>query len=106
MEFRTGNIFKLYGNINIVVSVDDKLTRWISFDSSNCTGVTKNETYFENEMCWDCDTNANDYIDYECKVCKGTGEYKKERLGMDKAEFLADNCKAYIMERLTKNFDF
>lgn len=106
MEFRTGNIFKLYGNISIVVSVDDKTTRWISFNSSASSGVTRNKTYFENEMCWDCDINDGGDIDYECETCKGTGEYKKERLGMDKAEFLADNCKDYIMERLTKNFDF
>lgn len=106
MKLIIGNIFKLYNSLHIVTDVDDKNTYWISFDYSNCSGITRNKSYIRKEMCWDCDINDGGDIDYECENCKGTGEYDKQIDGMDKAEFLAETCKDYIIERLTKNFDF
>lgn len=109
-EFRTGNVFKLNDSICIVIverAVDNrKLTEWISFDYTNCKGITPNITELVDEMCWECDTNDSEYEDFECENCKGTGYFKKERLGMDRAVFLAYTVKDYIVDRLLKNFDF
>ena len=106
--FKTGNVIKLKGSDSIVIvsNVDSKMTNWISFDSSGCSGGTKNKTGTEKTMCWSCDINDGGDIDYDCEDCKGTGEYDKIVYGADKAKFLADNVKEYIIESLTKNFNF
>ena len=104
---REGNILKLKGgSIVIVYRVDDKLTHWISFDSSGCSGGTKNVTTIIDSMCWTCDINDGGDPDYDCSDCKGTGTYKEEIPGIDKATLLADNVKSYILKSITKNFDF
>ena len=104
---RTGNVIRLKGGSIVIVSnVRSDTTQWVSFNSENCSGITNNKTTIENEMCWNCDTNDSDTPDTECEFCKGTGYYEKERDGIDKATFLADNVKSYILKALTKNFEF
>ena len=109
-EFRKGNVFKLYDSLHIVTGERTingrKITDWVSFDCENCSGSTPNETELVNEMCWECDTNDSEYADYECENCKGTGYYKAERFGMDKAIYLAPNDKKYIIDKMLGNFDF
>lgn len=103
----TGNIVKLYGgSLVIITRIDTNITHWISFDSSGCSGATKNKTFIEDAMCWTCGINDGGDIEYDCECCKGTGYYKKTIHGMDKAKVLADNVKEYIVKRLTKNFEF
>jgi hypothetical protein len=109
-KFRTGNVFKLHDSLCIVTGERTingrKITDWVSFDSEACSGSTPNVTELVEEMCWECDTNDSEYADYECENCKGTGYYKKERLGMDRAVYLAPNVKKYIIGKLLGNFDF
>jgi hypothetical protein len=106
MEYRTGNVFKLYDSLCIVTRVNKDTTDWVSFDYENMSGSYSNKTYMRNEMCWNCETNSSDYADYDCETCKGSGEYKKEILGMDVAKMLAPNVKKYIISKLLGNFDF
>jgi len=109
-EFRTGNVFKLNNYLHIVTGERTingrKITDWVSFDFENVSGSTPNETEIKKEMCWECDTNDSEYADYECENCKGTGYYDDERLGMDKAIYLAPNVKKYIIDKMLGNFDF
>lgn len=105
-KFRIGNVVKLDGSrLVIITSVDSDTTFWVSFDSSNCSGATRNKSYIRMEACFCCENNDGEY-DTECKDCKGNGEYPEEINGMVNAKYLADNVKAYIMNKLTKNFDF
>ena len=105
-RFKTGNVFKLDNTIGIVYRVDSDLTHWVSFTHEQSSGCTPNVTKPCEEQCWSCDTNISDTCDTECEYCKGTGYYKSERIGMDRATFLASNVKEYIMARLTQNFEF
>jgi hypothetical protein len=105
-RFRTGNVFKLNDSIGIVYRVDSELTHWVSFSHQQSSGSTPNVTKPCEEQCWSCDTNISDNSDYDCEFCKGTGYYKSERIGMDRATYLADCVKSYILNRLTKNFEF
>ena len=109
-EYKSGNVFKLYDSLCIVTGErtvnGKKVTDWVSFESENVSGTTSNETELINETCWECDTNDSEYRDYDCEYCKGTGTYKKERLGMDRATYLAPNVKKYIIDKLLGNFDF
>ena len=105
-EFVTGNVFKLHGSISIVYRVDSELTHWVSFSHERSSGSTPNVTKPCQEQCWTCTTNDSDEPDYGCEDCKGTGYFDTERIGMDRAVLLASNVKEYILERLTKNFDF
>ena len=113
-KFRTGNIVKIGNSIVIIdkyrtiktMKEKYEVVDWISFTSSNVSGCTRLKPYISDDMCWECNTNDSDYNDYECEFCKGTGYYKSENDGMSKAVILADNAKYYIMECLTKNFDF
>ena len=104
--FRIGNVVKLdSGSIVIITRVDDEITFWVSFSSSNCSKEIKNKTYMRSETCFCCEHNGGEY-DSDCEDCKGTGGYKEEAKGMDSAEYLADNVKEYILNSLTKNFNF
>jgi hypothetical protein len=109
-KFNTGNVFKLHGSISIVTGErtvnDKKVTDWVCFEYENTSGTTPNITDEVENMCWDCQTNVTENPDYECQKCYGTGYYMKERLGMDKAIFLAPTVKKYILARLLKNFEF
>lgn len=104
-EFSIGNVIKLSGSIVIIYKIDDKLTHWISFNHENSSGSYPNLTYKETSTCYDC--SSNDGIsDIECENCHGLGVYVETIDGMDKAEFLANNVKEYIVKALTKNFNF
>jgi hypothetical protein len=110
-KFRTGNVYKLYTGSLVIISnvriIENKeYIDYIFFDYSNSSGGSYIETKEEKSMCWECDTNNSEYPNYECENCKGTGYYMRERIGMDKAIYLADNVKEYIMKRLLVNFDF
>ena len=109
-KFSTGNVVKMKsGYIVIVTEVTDDTTRWISFGASNVSGTTQNKSYTEDAMCWNCNTNDDpdgNGPDCDCENCKGTGRFKKTIKGMNKAKFLADNVQDYIINKLTKNFDF
>lgn len=105
-KFRIGNVVKTaYGSIVIITKVNDDITSWVSFSYSNSSGATKNKTHMRATTCFCCEKNDGEY-DSECEDCKGTGEYEKEIMGMDAAEYLADNVKEYILDSLTKNFNF
>ena len=99
---RTGNVVKLKsGNIIIVVSVSDDVTRWVSFEYENMSGTTRNKSYTETKTCWECVENGTDS---DCETCKGTGEFEKTYDGMEGSILLASNVKEYIMKKLTKNW--
>jgi len=76
-EFRTGNVFKLHDSLHI---------------------VTGERTVNGKEV--------TEWVSFEHENCKGTGYYKKEKLGMDRAVYLASNVKKYIIGKLLGNFDF
>ncbi len=101
MEFKTGNVFKLGSILGIITEVRNETTRWVSFNCENSSGVTQNITTNNIKFCHNCED-----ITPECEYCKGKGNYYEERIGMDKAVFLASNVKDYITDRLLKNFDF
>ena len=104
--FLVGNVVKLKsGSIVIVSGVRDNLTSWISFDSTNCSGYTRNDTHMRGTACFCIENNGGEY-DTECEDCKGSGSYLEEISGMDKAVLLEDNVKKYIIKSLTKNFNF
>ena len=105
-KFRTGNVVKHHGSIIIITEVHDDVTHWISFDSENCSGVTQNKTYKRDELCWGCGINDGEGRDNDCETCHGTGHYEATIKGMDTAKCLAGNVKEYILNRLTKNFEF
>jgi hypothetical protein len=109
-KFNKGNVFKLHGSLCIVTGERTvkgrELTDWVSFSYENSAGSTPNKTEEVEEMCWECHTNDSETPDYECEKCKGTGYYKAEKLGMDRAIFLATNVESYIRARLLKNFEF
>ena len=46
-KFKTGNVVKHHGSIIIITEVHDDVTHWISFDSENCSGITRNKSYIE-----------------------------------------------------------
>jgi hypothetical protein len=93
-KFSTGNVVRLKtGLLVIITNVNDKNTSWISFDSANCSGVTPNITEIRNEGCWDEGEEKMLYEDITY-------------WGMEKAVKLASNVKDYILDRLTKNFNF
>lgn len=106
MYIATGNIVKLNDRyIVIITDVDDDYVSWVSFDMSNVSGGTKMKTYMRSTSCFCCENNEGEY-DEDCEDCKGTGSYKEEVPGMDKARVLASNAKEYILKNLTKNFEF
>jgi len=109
-EYRNGNVYKLHDSMFIITGErtinGKKITDWVSFEHEAMSGCTPNETELVSEMCWECDTNDSEYPDYECENCKGTGYYKKERLGMDRATYLASSVKKYIIDKMLGNFDF
>jgi len=101
-----GNVVKLDSGYKVIITnfrtvADKKITDWVSFNSSNVSGSTSEETYNKREMCWGCETNTTDYPEPECEACEGTGYFIREIPGMDKAEYLADNTKSFIMDILT-----
>ena len=106
-KFRTGNIVKLEdGSIVIVSNVTEKLTHWISFNTDGSSGATPNITTTEKEMCWECDINDGGSGDENCTNCKDTGHYMAVIHGMDKATLLGSCVKDYIIDSLTKPFNF
>lgn len=113
-KFKTGNVVRLHneygkGSVVVITEVRDDITHFVFIDASNCSGALKNKTYKASEMCWNCNTNDDpdgNGPDYDCENCHGSGEYMKTWYGMDKAKYLADNVKDYILDRLTKKFNF
>jgi len=107
-NFRTGNVVKLHdGHCIILVNVTNDDVYWISFSFSNSSGITKMKTEIKKEKCFCGYYHNNEHIyDEDCDKCYGKGYYDNEISGMDKAEYLADNVKEYILKRLLKNFDF
>jgi DnaJ-class molecular chaperone len=114
-KFRTGNVVKLPdGGIVIIVGYrtvknsyreDYRVVDWIPFDFEHSSGATRELTYTnKNKMCYTC-LNDGSYPS-ECTHCNGTGRYDVIVEGMDKAEILSSTIKGYIIDRLTKNFDW
>lgn len=104
--FNIGNVVKLsHGSMVIISKVNEDITHWVSFESSNCSGSTENKTHMRNKTCFCIEGNDGRY-DSECEDCKGFGSYMSEVDGMDKAKLLGDNVKSYIIKSLTKNFNF
>lgn len=108
-NFRIGNVVKLKGGYMVIITgfrtiKDVEYADWISFSSSNISGGNKYETTESIERC-NCDI-AHGYVDDDCEDCKGTGKYTRVDYGLEDATLLADNVKSYIINCLTKNFDF
>jgi hypothetical protein len=105
-KFQTGNVVENgYGHILIIYDEREDNTVWVSFDTPNCSGVTRNETYTVRENCM-CSYNNTGCPIEDCFMCHGKGRYEKIYFGMDKAKLLAPCVKDYILKRLTKNFNW
>jgi hypothetical protein len=110
-KFITGNVVKLKNGSIVIVTENSKTFKgedcvnWVSFDSSNCSGITNVEPFMRGEACFCCEGNEGE-CDTECEDCKGTGSYIKKHDGMEGAIILGSNVKEYIIKSLTKNFNF
>lgn len=104
--FRTGNVVKIpVLGIVIITKVTDDYANWISFDHENSSGGGKMKDYIREESCF-CNEQNDGRYDEDCPDCKGTGSYKLKIDGLEKAKVLAPNVKAYIIQSLTKNFNW
>lgn len=116
-KFEIGNIIlspSFKNRVEIIIGINfDNLSKKKSYncifiDSNNCFLSHPEFTEMVNSQslcsCYESDENSNNLID--CPKCLGTGYYKIEVDGMDKAILLASNIKEYIMDRLLKNFEF
>jgi hypothetical protein len=100
-RFIQGNVIKTKnGNIEIVADVDEQkdLTKTISIDASNCSALHRGKTYQSEEWC------TCGMID--CEYCCENKPHLFTVYGMDKAIFLANNVKEWIIKSLTNDFDF
>lgn len=117
-NFRSGNVIKLKTGAVVIVSnyrtvktinSEYEVLDWISFETDNVSGTTKIKTTTEEYVT---------YVDEdgeECNFCGGMcgdncGMTRKrvtnEIPGIDQATYLASSCKEYIINTLTKGFDF
>jgi|TARA_B110000259_G_C13979019_1_gene387867 hypothetical protein len=111
---KTGNVVRLSkGHLVIITNVNKDTTQWVSFSSSNMSGVTRNKSYNRTEKCYECSDVEVDYhgtilkyTDKECELCKGEASYKETIDGMDKAKVMANCVKDFIISRTMKNFEF
>ena len=102
-KFKIGNVIKTkYDHVEIVIEVKDEYINTIFMDSSNSSAGHKFEDYKINKRCY-CFGYG---LASGCKDCKGTGEYEKTIYGYKHATLLASDVKQYILDRLTKNFEF
>lgn len=101
---KTGNVVRLSdGYLVIITNVNKDTTQWVSFSSSNSSGVTRNKSYNRTETCYDC---SDVEVDTECELCKGEVSYKENIDGMDKATIEARSVKDFIISRTMKNFEY
>ena len=127
IEYPVGTVLRLHGNLVIVTKntsvenvrkkASDKrewlpYTNWIPIKGRNVYGGTMNESYTTKETC-DCQLymNEDSYIHQEddhgnCVLCKGTHEIEVVHKGIDTAEYVAEDVKSFIMNAITKNFNF
>ena len=102
-DFKVGNVIQdLHGNLSIIYDIDEKLIRWISFDSCNVWGAYPIKGYWMSKRCY-CNEHG---MEEECEFCHGTGEGKEWNPGIEGLTKLAENVKDYIKARLLKNFEF
>jgi hypothetical protein len=110
--FQTGNVIRLKDDTSIVIVVKYtyEYIEWIPINYANTTGHTKLSTYTKEVDCRNCDKNDGgvglDSNGEECQQCLMTGRYKQIFYGAEEAEFIASNVKEYIINSLTKNFNF
>jgi len=111
-KFSTGNVVKLKSGFIIIVTDHDredskgnKCVWWVSFDSENCSGLTRIEPFMRSTVCFCNEHNEGEYNE-ECEDCKGTGSYLVRHDGMEGAIILGSSVKSYIIKSLTKNFKF
>ena len=98
--FKIGNVIRLKdGYLAIVTNVNDKTTEFVSFSSSNSSGVINNKTYETVENCFYCEE------DYDCEVCNNTGKVTQIFYGVDEAKLEANCVKDFIVSRMLKNFE-
>ena len=101
---KTGNVVRLSkGHLVIITNVNKDTTQWVSFSSSNSSGVTRNKSYNRTETCYEC---RDVEVDKECELCKGKVSYKENIDGMDKAKVISNCVKDFIISRTMKNFEF
>ena len=108
-KFKTGNIVKLptgdtiiivgYRTINTTNESYD-VCDWVSYTASNVAGCTRTETHSNESMCWECDINDGGRPDESCECCEGTGYYTETIEGMDRATYLGDNARDYVIGKL------
>ncbi len=102
-KFLTGNVIKTkYGHIEIVTDAKEDYIKTVFFDVTSASAGHRLKDYDIKKRCY-CNEGHGD--DPSCE-CKGTGEYTQTIYGFEHAELLASNVKEYILDRLTKNFDF
>jgi len=104
-EFSTGNVIKnRRGTIEIVSNTNKTdYIETIFLDHSNASAGHRKEDYDIENTCHNCD-NCNP--DPECELCKGTGTYKTTIYGYKHSVLIASTVKQYILNSLTKNFNF
>jgi len=113
-KFKSGNVVKLPNGMIVIIygyrtvklsKTEYQVVDWIDFESENCRGCTKVDSYIEKEEVF------FDYDSEECPcevVCDGCKREMVETTipGINSAELLGDNVKDYIIDRLTKKFEF
>ena len=102
----TGNVIRDgYGRLEIVTKIDSTSgdIQTLSFDYTSNTSYISKNTKTRMETCLCDDGNGPDD---ECTQCHGTGEFEHVYFGVDKCKVLGRTVKEYILERLTKNFEF
>lgn len=98
-KYLTGEVYELgSGHKIIVISSNDKLVNWISFEATNASGNTPIETEIKESDCPECVNVYGEIFDW-CETCHGAGVVLHERHGMDRATKLAGNAKEYIMKK-------
>jgi len=104
-KLRIGNVIKTkYGYIEIVTDVRDDYTNTVSLNYSNVSSGYKTKDTKRKVECNCVDMCGHAMPD--CPKCKGTGQVEQTRYGSDSATLIANNVKEYILDSLTKNFNF
>jgi len=106
-RFRTGNVVKLQDNKVVIVTEvlsDHIIAIPINFTNSS---IHLNHKITEHSFICGCTYGDDDgNPDSECEICHGSGERNVINKGTVGSKILADTVKEYIIENLTKNFEF
>ena len=119
MSPQTGSVYKLMPfGIVIIDGVrtvktgneEYEVVDWIAFDMRNSRGTIRMKSYHTDIPCGctynDTYGDNSDPVDPDCGVCNGTGIGSIEHSGFEKSTFIAHTCKEYIINTLTKPFNF